>query len=487
MSKGITIIGLGPNDHRLWTLAAAEILTQSPEIYARTAHHPSLTHLSATVHGFDDLLAQTNSLEAAGEQLAAQIVRLGRRAEGVVYAVPGHPVIDDVTVPFIQRLAQTSELPVTVIPGLSLLETAQDLLSVQGQAGWQIVSAAEIAGLHHPPLAPDRPGLVTRLYSQNLAAAVKQTLGNAYADEFEIILLDPIDGSQQPCPLSRLDKQTNFNLQTMLYLPADPANASFVTFQETIAHLRAPDGCPWDREQTHQSLRPFLLEEAYEVLEALDTGDTAGLAEEMGDLLLQIVLHTQIAIDTGEFNMGHVIDHINRKLLRRHPHVFGDVEVNSVDDVTTNWETIKKAEKAARGQTDQIPSALDGVPQALPALTQALTISKRAVKMGFEWPNIEGVLDQLIEEAHEITMAESPEHLEAEIGDLLFSAVNLARWRKIDPESALRGTNARYRWRFQKMEQLAAAQGKNLPDLSTDDMEILWNEAKAYERQTENG
>jgi tetrapyrrole methylase family protein/MazG family protein len=378
-------------------------------------------------------------------------------------------------------------LPVTIIPGLSLLEAAQNLLPRDSRDGLQLLDAAEIARLHHPPLSPDRPALVTHLHRPGLAAAVKQTLRNAYADDFEITLVDPVRNNRHTCTLAQLNEQAQLNLQTMLYLPADPANASFVTFQETIAHLRAPDGCPWDREQTHQSLRPFLLEEAYEVLEALDAGDTAWLAEEMGDLLLQIGLHAQIATDTGEFNMGHVIDHINRKLLRRHPHVFGDVVVNGVDDVTTNWETIKKAEKAAKGQTDQTPSALDGIPKALPALTQALTISKRAVKMGFEWPNIEGVLDKLIEEAQEITEAESAEHLESEIGDLLFSAVNLARWRQIDPESALRGTNARFKWRFQKMEALAAAQGKNLPDLSLDDMELLWNEAKHYERQAANG
>jgi tetrapyrrole methylase family protein/MazG family protein len=401
--------------------------------------------------------------------------------------VPGHPTIDDVTVPLIQQLAQTNNLPVTIIPGLSLIEAAQNLLSSDSHAGLQIIDAEEIGRLHHPPLAPDRPALVTHLHGQNVTAAVKQTLLNAYANDFEVILIDPMHNKQHTCKLAHLDEQADFDLQTMLYLPADPANASFVTFQETIAHLRAPDGCPWDREQTHQSLRPFLLEEVYEVLEALDADDTAWLAEELGDLLLQIVLHTQIAIDTGEFNMGNVIDHINRKLLRRHPHVFGDVQVNGVDDVTANWETIKKAEKAVKDQTGQPPSALDGIPNTLPALTQALTISKRAVKMGFEWPNIEGVLDQLIEEAHEITAAESPEHLESEIGDLLFSAVNLARWRKIDPESALRGTNARFKWRFQKMEELAAIQGKNLPDLSTDDMEILWNEAKQYERQAANG
>jgi len=481
MPKGITLVGLGPNSRRLWTLAAAEIIAQAHEIYARTARHPSLADVNTTIRGFDDLLAQTNNLEEADAQIATQIVRLGQRDQGVVYAVPGHPAIDDVTVPVIQQLAQTKHLPVTIVPGLSLLESTQDLLPVDNRANWQIVNAAEIARLHHPPLAPDRPALVTHLHRPGLATAVKQTLRNAYADTFEVTLLDPIYRNRHTCTLAQLDEQANFDLQTMLYLPADPTNASFVTFQETIAHLRAPDGCPWDREQTHQSLRPFLLEEAYEVLEALDADDTAWLAEEMGDLLLQIVLHTQIAIDTGEFNMGHVIDHINC------PHVFGDVVVNGVDDVTTNWESIKKAEKVARGQTDQTPSALDGIPKIMPALTQALTISKRAVKMGFEWPNIEGVLDQLIEEAHEITAAESAEHLESEIGDLLFSAVNLARWRKIDPESALRGTNARFKRRFQKMEALAATQGKHLPDLSTDDMEILWNEAKQYERQAANG
>jgi len=487
MPTGITLIGLGPNNRRLWTLAAADLLGQVNEIYARTVHHPSLADVRATIRGFDDLLAQTNDLDEASQQIAAQIVLLAQRDQGVVYAVPGHPTTDDVTVPFIQHLAQTKNLPVAIIPGLSLLETAQNLLPGDRQAGWQIVDAADIARLHHPPLAPDRPSLVTHLHRPSLATAVKQTLRNAYADTFEVTLLNPIDQNRHTCTLAQLDEQAQFDLQTMLYLPADPTNTSFVTFQETIAHLRAPDGCPWDREQTHQSLRPFLLEEAYEVLEALDADDTAWLAEELGDLLLQIVLHTQIAIDTGEFNMGNVIDHIHRKLLRRHPHVFGDVVVNGVDDVTTNWENIKKAEKAAKGQTDQPPSALDGIPKALPALTPALTISKRAVKLGFEWPNIEGVLDQLIEEAHEITTAESSEHLESEIGDLLFSAVNLARWRKIDPESALRGTNARFKWRFQKMEELTAAQGKHLPDLSTDEMEILWNEAKQYERQAANG
>jgi tetrapyrrole methylase family protein/MazG family protein len=233
-------------------------------------------------------------------------------------------------------------------------------------------------------------------------------------------------------------------------------------------------------------LRPYLLEETYEVLETFDADDPAAMAEELGDLLLQIVLHTQIAIDEGEFKMGDVIDHINHKLWRRHPHVFGDVDVNGVDEVLTNWEAIKQAEKAAKSTNSDragqpFTSALDGIPDTLPALAQALAISQRAVRVGFEWPNIQGVLDKLVEEAHEITEASDQAHLESEIGDWLFSAVNLARWRNVDPESALRATNARFVRRFKTIEALAAARGKSLPEMSIEEMDALWDEAKREE------
>ncbi len=487
MPGTITILGLGPGDARLQTVAGVNCLQQSPVLYVRTSRHPALTDLTAEIHSFEALFEQHETLAGTCRHIAAKLVRLAQRDQDVVYAVPGHPAVDEISVPFIQTLAQENQVPVTIIPGLSLLDAARNLLSPEISHTLQIVDAFEVAQRHHPPLTPDQPALLTHLHQPALAGAVKKTLRNAYADHFEMILVEPIHNRTQTCRLGALDQYDSFDLDTFLYLPADASNTGFTTFQETVAHLRAPDGCPWDREQTHRSLRPFLLEEAYEVLEALDRGDTDALAEEMGDLLLQIVLHAQIAIDTGEFNMGDVIDHIHQKLLRRHPHVFGDVTVNSVDDVTTNWEAIKKAEKSAKGQANGAPSALDGIPHALPALTQALTISKRAVKMGFEWPNIEGVLDQLIEEAREIIEAETQTHLESEIGDLLFSAVNLARWHNIDPESALRGTNVRFKWRFQKMEALAAQQGKSLSELSTQALESLWNEAKQYEIQKTNG
>ncbi len=480
MPSGITIIGLGPGSSRLWTQAVYKLLNQTNEVYLRTDQHLSVKDIFAEIYTFDVWDRQNNKLGNLHQRIAAEIVRLGQRDNGVIYAVPGHPNVDDATVPHIRTLAAAG-LPLTIIPGISFLDAAFTALNIDMPDNLQIVTAAEIAGLHHPSVETGRSVLITQIANASQVRRVTQTLLNAYPADFDITLIKAAGTDTEQvwgCSLSTLDSQPHLNSLTALYLPAGKAHSSLSAFQETIAHLRAPDGCPWDREQTHQSLRPYLLEETYEVLETLDANDPVALAEELGDLLLQIVLHTQIAIDTGEFKMDAVIDHINRKLWRRHPHVFGDVVVNGVTDVTTNWEAIKKAEKAAKGQSDQSVSALDGIPVALPALAQALAVSKRAVRVGFEWPNIEGVLDKIVEEAQEIVEATDPPHLESEIGDLLFSAVNLARWQSVDPESALRETNARFTRRFKKMEALAMAQGKGLPDLSIEEMDALWEEAK---------
>jgi tetrapyrrole methylase family protein/MazG family protein len=271
--------------------------------------------------------------------------------------------------------------------------------------------------------------------------------------------------------------------------------AGLPAFQETIAHLRAPDGCPWDRKQTHQSLRPYLLEECHEVLAALDADDLQALREELGDLLLQIGLHAQIAAEMGEFQMADIISHIDAKLRRRHPHVFGDVTVNGVEDVIDNWDAIKRAERVAHahstpgvagyleGEKPSHVSVLDGVPPAMPALARAQIISRKAVRVGFEWPDLDGVLEKLAEEAREVTDAQTPEEREAEIGDLLFVTVNLARWLGIDAESALRATNERFTQRFRTLERLARERGQELTDLDISALDLLWEEAKQIQPQ----
>ena len=270
----------------------------------------------------------------------------------------------------------------------------------------------------------------------------------------------------------------NFQPSTCLYIPSLGEGTSFESFAEIVAHLRAPDGCPWDKEQTHQTLRTHLLEEAYETLTAMDENDSAGMREEFGDLLLQIVLNSQIGGEADSFSMTQVIKAIYDKIVRRHPHVFGDVELDGVNGVLQNWEKLKEKERKENGKGKVEKGLLDGVPSALPALTQALEYQDRAARVGFDWPEVDGVLDKVREEIEEIKQAQNLAEVTAEVGDLFFVLVNLARWRKVDAESALRGTNIKFKKRFGYVEQGAKKQGRNLSDMTLEEMDLLWNEAK---------
>jgi MazG family protein len=252
-----------------------------------------------------------------------------------------------------------------------------------------------------------------------------------------------------------------------------------------MARLRAPDGCPWDLKQSFDTLKTYLLEEAYEVMDAIDARDWRGLQEELGDLMLQPVFLAQMAHDEGRFDIVDSLQAINEKLVRRHPHIFGDATAHTAEDVKHRWDEIKKQEKAEQGTTAEGP-ALDAVPRNLPALVEAEKISKKAAGLGFEWPDISGVVEKLQEEAAELARARTghdQEHIEAEIGDLLFTLVNLARFLKVDPEQALRKTSARFRRRFGFVEREVKASGGSFLESPLDRMEELWQEAKRLEEE----
>jgi len=259
------------------------------------------------------------------------------------------------------------------------------------------------------------------------------------------------------------------------------------------ARLRAPDGCPWDREQTHQSLRTYLIEEAYEVVEALESESDAKFAEEMGDLLLQIVFHSQIAREEGRFTVAEVIREIHDKMIRRHPHVFGKTRAKDSAEVLRNWEQIKAEERrSGSDQSDSkskenVPketSLLDGVSRALPATLEGFQLTRKASRIGFDWEDANGVFEKMQEEIEELNKAlkeTDPLKTEEELGDLLFAAVNLSRFLKIDPEIALKKANAKFSCRFREMERLARKNGREFKDLPREEMEALWEAAKKAE------
>jgi tetrapyrrole methylase family protein/MazG family protein len=480
-TSGITLLGLGPGDPALLTRQAWDLLQNIPEIYLRSRLHPTVAGFppDLRVKSFDHLYQNGQSFESVYHQIVEQILNLGERPEGVVYAVPGHPFVAEATTPQIASRARETGIPVSVIEGLSFLEAVFAALEVDPFPHTILIDALELAASHHPSIPPDSPAIVAQLYSPVVASEVKLTLMALYPDEHPVRMVHAAGTPQvlvEEIPLFEMDRSAHIGLMTALYIPPLGANTSFEAFQELVAHLRAPEGCPWDREQTHRSLRPHLLEEAYEVLTALDAEDVNALREELGDLLLQIVLHAQIASEYGEFTMSDVLGNIHAKLVHRHPHVFGDLKLKDKQGVIQNWERLKAAERRSSGLADK--GLLDGIAIILPALSQAEAFQKRAARVGFDWANLQGVIDKIDEEFREVRQAFDPETRAAEIGDLLFAVVNLARWLDVDAESALREANGRFRKRFAYIESSARAQGREMSEFSLEEMDDLWNEAK---------
>lgn len=355
---------------------------------------------------------------------------------------------------------------------LSLVHSTFETLRLAPPSKLTLLDAQEFTSAHYPPTPPDADTLILGVDSRELASQVKTVLLSAYPDVHKVVVVH--GGNKKEERLGDFG-EGDFLPSTCLYIPSLGEGTSVESFAEIVAHLRAPDGCPWDREQTHQTLRKHLLEEAYETLSALDADDKNGMREEFGDLLLQILLNAQIASENNDFTMTDVVKHIYDKIVRRHPHVFGDVKLDGVDGVLANWEKLKEKERGGKKEDKGI---LDGVPDALPALSQAQEYQDRAARVGFDWTEVDGVLDKIREEIEEIQKAETLEQVTGELGDLFFVLVNLTRWRGVDAESALREANLKFKKRFAYVETEAKGQGRNLSDMNLQEMDALWNAAK---------
>ncbi len=475
----ITVVGLGPGNGRFLTRTAWDILSQTDVVYLRTERHPAVADLPnhVTRQSFDHIYDTAESFETVYETIVTQLLALTRQAD-VVYAVPGHPFVGESTVTRLVAQAEAEGVPVEIVAGLSFVEPCLTAVQQDGMDGVQIFDAIELTQYLYPPVNPDFPLLLGQVYSRMLAGELKLVLTAVYPDEHPVTLIHQAGDDEQVVEqllLYEIDRSDSVNHLTSLFVPPLPNPSSLANLAETVAILRSPDGCPWDQEQTHQSLRSGFLEEASELLAAIDDDDMDGLREELGDLFYHLVMQIQMASEAEEFRLTDVLAGVDAKLKYRHPHVWGDWQVRDSQEVIQNWEMLKAKEKSERST-----SLVDNIPHTLPALARSQKLQTRVRQVGFDWPAIEGVYEKVQEELAELRQAVSPEHRAEELGDLLFVVVNLANWLDLDAESALREANAKFSRRFRALEKLAERRQLVLAEMDLDGLEALWQEVKVH-------
>ncbi|MEO6398612.1 MAG: nucleoside triphosphate pyrophosphohydrolase [Tepidiformaceae bacterium] len=479
-APSLIIVGLGPGSATLLTEETRQVLDSARTVILRTRHHPTVAELapqSSFWQDCDDLYEANAGFEDVYAAIAARVLASAVRAP-TVYAVPGHPLVAERSVTALLELCDARGASVRLLPALSFADIAAVALRLDLRAV-QLCDALDLR------IDAQRPALISQLFDRDATTALKLRLLEIYPHSHETTVLTALGTSAEATrrvPLSELDHRA-FGFLDCLYLPPiEPVDdvRRFDGLTYVIQRLHAPDGCPWDREQTHESLRPHLLEESYEVLEAIDSQDPTRIAEELGDLLLQVLMHAAVAERAEEFTFADVAEQISLKLIRRHPHVFGETIASTSEEVATNWEALKQAEKPRS-------SILEGIPATLPALAASQTIQGRAQRIGFDWPDMDGPLEKLREEIGEFALAESPAEREDEFGDILFVVSNIGQRLGIDAEQALRLANEKFRARFGIMERRATELGTNLKSMTAEGREALWEEAKAELRERAPG
>lgn len=507
----ITIVGLGPGAVGHLSLETMSIMQGCEQVILRTAVHPTVAELAkqgVKYTSCDDLYEAGASFEEVYQNVVTRVLTAAHKGD-VVYAVPGSPLVAEKTVVLLREQAKAQNLELAIKPSMSFLDLAYVALGIDPIAGLRIIDAQDFGAIAD---AGQYPLMITQVYSQLVASDLKIALMENLPDEYELYFLRNMgleDEECRPVKLFELDRQPKIDHLTSVYIPpmgedenmpcgimafgedeeeeavenmVDTASFDDVDIQplvDVMRTLREPGGCPWDREQTHASIRSNMIEEVYEYLEAVDAEDTEGMREELGDILMQIVFHARMAEEAGRFDLQDVIDEVVDKLIRRHPHVFGETKVTGSDEVLVNWEAIKKTEKTERKHV------LDGVTQGLPALLRAYKLQSKAAKVGFDWPDVKGVWDKVQEELVELQEALASGDraaAENELGDVLFALVNYARHQKIEPEVALNGTNNRFAKRFAHVESCVEASGKAWQDFSLDELDQFWDEAKRLEK-----
>jgi len=480
MKYKITIVGLGPGSEDGLTLGALKALRQASRVVLRTEIHgvvPFLKDQGIEYTSMDDIYQEGEDFDRIYEAMVKRVMDAAQDGH-VVLGVPGHPLVGErLTFELLKRL-DGEMYDIDIVPGISNADALLALIGDAGIEGLKILSAPEMSeDLINVRLST----VVINMYDALMASDVKLLLLRFYPHDLEVFLSwqSRDKGLEyRAMPLYEIDRQQRYDHTTCLYLPPvrfeQLESFDMNHLKQIMEILRSPGGCPWDREQTHETLKRYLLEEAYEVIESIDKQDEDKLLEELGDVLLQVVFHSQIAREQGAFDIFDVITRICQKMIQRHTHIFGDAVVEDAQQVVANWEDLKKHEKGFATHTQ----VLRDIPRVLPALIRSYKVQEKAALVGFDWENVEGAMQKLEEELmelKEVYEGGDEQKVREEIGDLLFAAVNMARFLKVDPELALNDTIEKFITRFEYIEQNA---GRPLQDMSLEEMDELWNQAK---------
>jgi tetrapyrrole methylase family protein / MazG family protein len=488
MGMRVSVVGLGPGPAD-WLTGAAIARLRSPgaNVFFRTRFFPSIAELTNGLawESFDAVYDQAASLDEVHAAIAQRLLGAG---EDVVLAVPGDGTLGEA---LIGTLRQAGAV-VDVVPGVPLGVAALSASRLPAADGAQVVEATALGGNGLDMLIelnPRWPAVVTGIYSPRIASDLKLTLQRIYPPEHSVEVVHHPglpDEHVEVQSLAELDR-TPVEFDHLTHVVVPPVvdflpTGSAHSLRAIVSRLRQPvTGCPWDLEQTHRSLIPYVIEEAYEVVDAIEQDDPVGLSDELGDVLLQVALHAEIADQAGEFEWNDVVRNLSEKLVRRHPHVFGEIaaglrQVSTTDDVVSNWAKLKAAERADQPTPT---SALDGVSRSLPQLKCAAELARKAAKAGFDWPTRDGTVDKVREELAELLEAGTLAERREELGDLLYILAKLAWQDGIDPEEALRAANRKFAERFAVVEQIARERGwPNLTDRPLAELESAWSEAK---------
>lgn len=484
----ITIIGLGAGDLDQLPLGIYKKLLQTEQCFVRTIDHPVIGELKRegiNFTAFDGIYEKHDQFEAVYEEIAGTLLQEASN-RSILYAVPGHPMVAEKTVQLLLEKGPALGIAIKLAGGQSFLDPLFQAVQIDPIEGFQLLDGTD--------LSPDdlhitQHMIIGQVYDAFSASNVKLTLMEKLPDDYEVYIVTAAGSSQEKvtkCALFELDRQMELSNLTSVYVPPVREEAlqyrEFSKLRQVIAELRGPDGCPWDKKQTHESLKKYLIEEAYELIDSIDEEDDEGMVGELGDVLLQVMLHSQIGEDEGMFSIDDVIEGITAKMIRRHPHVFGDVEVNGEEDVLVNWQKIKENEKGSETKAPQ--SILDGIEKSLPNLLRAEEYQKRAAKVGFDWDEVSEAWKKVKEEVQEleaeiVSPNRDVERIKSELGDLFFALVNISRYYDIQAEEAVYKTNQKFHRRFTYIEECIQKADKKFEDYTLEELDSYWDEAKA--------